>query len=80
MPARQPGHVSTAPDASYSTAARSPQWGQNSAPTNIDPRHAGHATVAMREPQYSQLTASGLVPAPQFGQFRLMSGDELRRT
>ena len=39
-------------------SAREPQRGQNFCPTNIIPKHDGHATVARRAPQCSHRVAS----------------------
>src|SRR5207247_1805983 len=56
-----------APAASVRSAL-APQCEQNFAPTNIIPKHEGHATVASRAPQCSHWVASVEAGAPHIGQ------------
>src|SRR6185312_13003822 len=46
-----PGQWSTGPPTALGSMTFAPQCGQNCEPTIMDPMHAGHATVARREPQ-----------------------------
>src|SRR5258708_2100337 len=58
-------------------SARAPQCEQNFSPTNIIPKHAGHATVAKRALQYSQCVAPVETEAPQEGHFSVSAGMRL---
>ena len=51
--------------------ASAPQWEQNFAPRNINPKQEGQAAVAKRAPQWSQRDASVAAAAPHIGQFRV---------
>src|SRR5437879_361545 len=64
----QRGHFADADSMSSARAAAAPQCGQCLLPRNIIPKHEGHATVASREPQKTQVEASDELAAPQFGQ------------
>src|SRR5581483_6348534 len=65
------GQGSGVPSAEWSGWATAPQWGQNFEPTNIMPKHCGHATVASAAAQNLHLAESEEMAAPQLGQWRV---------
>jgi hypothetical protein len=71
MSVLQRGHFKTESSAAVGIPAAAPQCGQCLLPKNINPKQAGHATVASFDSQYLHCDESELIAAPQLGQLRV---------
>jgi len=74
MSAWHRGQGRFSPDSASFRSGRAPQCEQNFSPTNIIPKHDGHATVAKRAWQYPQCVSPVEAEAPQEGHFSVSAG------
>jgi hypothetical protein len=65
----QRGHDAAEISTASSRDGLAPHHGQCFIPANIEPKQAGHDTLARKTPHHSQVTLSGLASPPHPGHF-----------